>query len=716
MPMTFRWMNLPAARLALPALLALSSLAGQAQAQTQTVRTAPQATLLPAPRVTGAMGDTARLKLVAGSPSGSGTADGPCPVARFSYPIGIVADAALNLYVADYYSHTIRRIAPDCTVSTLAGRAGVAGSSDGTGAAALFNGPTGLAIDASGTLYVTDTRNNLIRRITATGSVSTVAGRVGVVGSADGQGSAATFDFPQGIAVDAAGTLFVADTYNNTVRRISTAGVVDTLAGAAGITGDADGQGGAARFNEPTGIAVTPSGQVVLADSHNYTLRLISASGAVSTLAGTTHVAGTADGVGSRAQFGYPTGLSVDRTGNVYIVDSGSNTIRLMTPAAAVSTLAGTPGIRGSANGTGPAAAFNYPTGIVVAPNGKVYVADSRNFSIRAIGAGALVQTLAGDLSSSGSADGPGPQARLQSPSGVAVDFLGQQYIADTANNTIRKVDLLGRVSTLAGLAGTLGSADGHGSQARFSSPAGVAVDWMGQVYVADTFNNTIRVISPGGWVRTLAGQAGVAGSRDGFGRQALFNHPMGLSMGRHGELYVADAFNNTIRRVTPSGVVSTVAGVPGLGGSKDGPAHTATFSYPMDVAQGPDGALYVADAFNNTVRRIAHGGVSTLAGVAGTHGHNDGTGATARFVYPSAIAVDAQGMVYVCDMDNQLVRRITPAGVVTTYLGRANVAGTVLGSLPGGLNYPAGIAIRGRHLYVATGNALVSAPLPDAP
>jgi sugar lactone lactonase YvrE len=650
-----------------------------------------------------------QLKLVAGSPGGSGTADGPCASARFTYPLGIVVDASNTVYVADYYSDTIRKITPDCTVSTLAGTPGIAGSQNGTGAAASFDGPTGLTMDAAGNLYVTDTHNNLIRKITTTGVVTTVAGTVGVSGSADGVGVAATFNFPQGIAADANGNLYVADTYNDTVRRIAADGTVSTLAGGPGVIGAVDGTGASARFNEPTGIAVTPSGDVLLSDSHNYTVRLIGTDGTVSTFAGTAGVPGSANGAGAQAQFGYPTGMVVDAGGTAYVIDSGNNTLRTISPNASVSTLAGTPGVKGSANGTGAAASFNYPTGVAVAASGLVYVADSRNYAVRTVTPAGVVQTLAGDSTSGGSTDGAGAVARFDSPAGVAFDRVGNRYVADNGNNTIRKIDRQHNVSTLAGTAGTAGSTDGTGANARFNSPMGVAVDDFGLVYVADTFNDVIRVVMPDGQVHTIAGAAGIPGTADGTGTAARFDHPIGIAVGRHGDLFVTDGYNNTIRRIAPNGRVTTVAGVAGATGSADGPSLQATFSYPMAVAEGADGALYVADAYNNVIRKIDHGVVSTLAGTAGTEGFSNGTGASARFVYPSAITVDRTGNLYVCDMDNQLIRQITPAGVVTTYVGQPEDAGIQLGNLPGGLSYPAGVAARGDRLIIATGNAILS-------
>jgi hypothetical protein len=215
------------------------------------------------------------VSTVAGQAGASGSADGAGSTARFRGPSGIATDAAGTLYVADTLNHTVRRITPTGAVTTLAGVAGVSGAIDAAGSAARFHGPQGLALDASGNLFVADTNNNVIRRIvTASGAVTTVAGQDGIAGSTDGASSQAQFHYPSGIAVDAAGRLYVADTENHTLRTISPAGTVGTLAGLAGSSGSIDGTGSIARFAFPTGVGVTGSGDVYVADTDNHAIRL----------------------------------------------------------------------------------------------------------------------------------------------------------------------------------------------------------------------------------------------------------------------------------------------------------------------------------------------------------------------------------------------------------------------------------------------------------
>ena len=275
-------------------------------------------------------------------------------------------------------------VALGLTITTLAGTAGVTGSSDGTGSAAQFNNPWGVAVDNSGNGYLADFRNGTIRKITPAGVVTTIAGTAGVTGSSDGEGSAAQFLVPRGVAVDGLGNIYVADMGNSTIRKITPAGVVTTLAGTAGVTGSSDGTGAAAQFSNPFGVAVDGLGNVYVADTGNGTIREITPSGVVTTIAGTAGATGSANGTGSAAQFLYPKGVAVDGSGNVYVADTLNSLIRKITPAGVVTTLAGYAdrtgtGESGYTDGAGNVAQFANPCGVAVDGSGNVYVADTAN-------------------------------------------------------------------------------------------------------------------------------------------------------------------------------------------------------------------------------------------------------------------------------------------------------------------------------------------------
>ncbi len=319
-------------------------------------------------------------------------------------------------------------------VITMAG-SGVYGFADGTGTAAKFSSPAGVAVDSSGTVYVADSGDNRIRKITAAGVVTTLAGS-GVAGFADGTGTSAQFNRPYGVAVDSSGTLYVADEYNNRIRKITSAGVVTTLAGS-GTAGYADGTGTSAQFYYPYGAAVDSSGNVYVSDGANNRIRKITSSGVVTTLAG-SGVGGFADGTGTSAQFSTPLGVAVDSSGNIYVGDYGNNRIRKITSSGVVTTLAGS-GVAGFADGTGTSAQFNFPAGVVVDSSGNVYVGDTKNQRVRKITSSGVVTTLAGS-GVYGFADGTGTSAQFEGPDGVAVDSSGAVYVGDYANQRIREI------------------------------------------------------------------------------------------------------------------------------------------------------------------------------------------------------------------------------------------------------------------------------------
>jgi sugar lactone lactonase YvrE len=596
-----------------------------------------------------------------------------------------------NVYVADTFNSTIRRIAPDGVVSTLAGSPGQSGSVDGMGAVARLSYPEGVAADDVGNVYVADTGNQSIRRISPGGAVTTLAGSANPnqYGTADGIGADARFYNPNAVAVDGLGYVYVADSSNCTIRKISPGGVVTTLAGNPGESGNADGIAAAARFTYLRGVTVDGSGNVYVSD--NFTIRKIAPDGLVTTLAGTAGQAGSVDGIGSAARFSDPGGVTVDEWGNIYVSDSGNHTIRKVALDGVVSTLAGSPGQSGGADGLGAASRFNRPTSVAVDRAGSVYVADYWNHTVRVVAPDGVVSTLAGNPGQSGGADGVGAAARFGFPEGEAVDSAGNVYVADTLNHTIRKVTPDGAVRTLAGSAGQYGSTDGAGAEARFDHPAGVAVDQFGYVYVADKFNRTIRRITPDGVVSTLAGSAWKSGSADGAGADARFSLPSGVAVDGAGNIYVADTDNCAIRKITPSGMVSTLAG--GYGHT-DGTGAAAGFSYPQGVAVDRLGTVYVAD--DCSIRKVTpEGVVSTLAGSLMSCGSADGTGSASRFYHPRGIALDRQGNVYVADSGNNAVRKITASGVVSTVVGilRATL-GNVPGPLPASVIGPYGLAI----------------------
>lgn len=568
-------------------------------------------------------------------------------------------------------------------VTTIAGTtstvAGTAGSTDGTGAGARFSEPTGITTDGTN-LYVADSGNCTIRKIEiATGTTTTLAGTVGVAGWADGIGTAARFNNPQGITTD--GTNLYVAVLDGTIRKIViTTGEVTTLAGSPQNYGAVDGIGAAARFYCPTGIT-TDGTNLYVADSVNFTIRkVVISNGEVSTLAGVAGSQGRADGTGSVARFSGPHGITSDGT-NLYITDSGNNSIRkIVISTGAVTTLCGL---------------GSWPTGITT-DGADLYVTDTKNNTIARVKiATGAITSLAGSFTP-GSVDGSGAAASFSQPQGITTDGTNL-YVADTKNNTIRKVEITSAaVTTLAGTA----YVDGIGAAASFFSPWGITTDGA-NLYVTDFGNNTIRkIVIATCAVTTLTGTPGVGSWADGIGTAARFSYPTGITTdGTY--LYVTDTGTCTIRKIEIStGVVTTVAGFPNQWGATDGTGTAARFKAPYGITNDRKN-LYVTDS--GTIRKIeiSTGTVTTLAGTAGTVGSADGTGAAASFSGEMmGITTDGKNL-YVADKFT--IRKIKiSTGVVMTLAGKQSYTRTFDGiGTSAGFSLIRGITTDGTNLYV---------------
>lgn len=618
------------------------------------------------------------LDLIAGAPGGFGFVDGAPATARFHVPSGIAINGAGTIYVADIRNNVIRTI--DATgVHTFAGAPGIAGFADGTGSAARFDRPHGVAFDAAGNLYVADLRNCAIRKITPAGVVTTLAGN-GMFGSADGTGAAAQFRNPSDVTADPAGNVYVADTYNCTIREITPAGSVSTIGGQAGqCVAAVDGAANVARFDYPKGITYA-AGALYVVDRNNRSIRRW--DGATWTTA--------ASGLS------YPRGVAVDSAGTIYASDD--NVIRRYTGATWV-TLAGLDASCGYADATGAAAAFCQVRNMAFDAAGNLVVADSRNGMIRRVTPAGVVTTIAGSsLPQADHIDGPAASARLLHPLGMAVS-------GDTAllsegvfyglfeSNTIRSVTLSQPVvTTIAGAYNMRGSTDATGTAARFYWPFGVAVDPQGNAVIADLQNCTLRRMTPAGVVTTIAGAALTCGVTDGAATTAArLTDPTSVAVDAAGTVYFTDNPYGGVVRKLAGDTVTTIAGAPDSPGYINDRGAAARFREPAAIAVDALGVLYVADAGNHAIRTIAlDGSVTTLAGAPpGTPdpaGIVDGAGSAARFNHPQAITVDPAGTVFVCDESGTL-RRISPSGDVVTVAGVAGVRRVVTGPLPGGLS-----------------------------
>ncbi len=721
-----------------------------------------------------------RLTTVAGG-AGNGFAGdgGPATAARLNCPTGIAVDAQGNLYIGDSENHRVRRVAAaDGIITTIAGSGTSGSTGDGAAAtAARLNTPVQVAVRGTD-LFIADTLNSRIRRVNLTdGMISTVAG-IGTEGSAGDGGAATSAQLfrPKGLAVDAQGNLFIADTRNNRIRRVSVAdGVISTVAGS-GVRGFAGDSGAAttARIGEPEGVWVDAQNNLLIADTFNDRIRRVNAAdGTISTFAGNGITGFGGDGsAASAARFFCPTGVITDAAGRVFVADRDNHRVRLVqpvptgdttlpvltlsqptsastfttnasplrltgtatdngtllgvqwandrgssglatgvsawtvaavplsiglnnltvtaydltgnqamltlavtfAPAQLVTTIAGN-GVAGGAGDNGAAALAQLlaPRAVAVDARGNVYVADTTH-RIRRIAPSGQITSFAGNGIVGNAGDGGlALDANLNQPRGLAVDSAGNVYIADTLNHRIRKVTAAdGKIATLAGMGIEGNRGDGEAAtQAELSFPTGVAVDSQGNVYVGDTGNHRVRKINVSdGKISTIAGNGEVGFSGDGGpAAQAKLFAPVGVAVDVQNNVYFVDQGNQRIRRVSSDGTITTFAGTGATTyNGDDRLANTANINEPRLIALDAAGDLYVADQGNHRIRKIARGTnlITTVAGsgVQGFGGDNSAPNG-ALLSIPQGVAVDAQGNVFIADTGNNRVRKVQAASNV---------------------------------------------------
>jgi trimeric autotransporter adhesin len=671
------------------------------------------------------------------------------------YPGMVARDTAGNTYIADSYASDILKIDTAGNATVVAGNGTVGYSGDGGAAtSAALSNPEGLFLDSADNIFIADTGNSLIRVVNTGSTQITIAGTVippgdiqtvagtyymgngqdGCVYSGDG-GPAASAQLcdPYGVFVDGAGNIFIADTFNEAIREVAaTSGTINTVAGNGNFCADPTtpcGDGGAAiaaQLDLPEGVFVDTAGNIFIADTDTNRIRVVNPGTAQITIAGVLIPPGDIQTVAgayydsqggsaciysnvpqpaTSANLCVPANIFVDSSENIFIADTGNQTIREVAVAGTIQTLAG----NGTAGYSGDGAAatsaeLNYPNSMVVDGVGNIFIADSDNFVIREVASG-NIQTVIGNGFASYSGDGgAATDAQLNYPGGVVVDGSGNVLISDSASSVIREVAAAsGDIQTLAGTGAecadpTATPACGDGglaSSAQFNNPYAVALDSSGNVYIADTLDNRIRVINTGAAAITIAtitigpseiatvagnGTAGYSGDNELATSTELFN-PLGVFVDSAGNIFIADTENNRIREVAVStGIITTVAGTgaqcnpPNATCGDGGVATAANLAFPAGVFVDLSENIYIADSGDNRIREVtaSTGNISTVAGT-GIPGYaGDGAAAISALLdAPDGVFVDTSGNIFIADTQNSVIRQVVAAtGFIATIAG----------------------------------------------
>jgi sugar lactone lactonase YvrE len=608
---------------------------------------------------------TGKIRTIAGTGAeGFGGDGGPATQAKLLFPEGIALDSRGNLYIADSLNHRIRRVTPDGIISTYAGTGEQGYSGDGGLAVhAKLNWPNGIAINADGVLYFTDSENNIVRKITPDGVITKVA--VHSLHRRLSFNLAWRFDSPRGIALGPDGSLYVADRNHARICKIDSTGMVTVVAGdgdyLSGVSPtEAPGDGGAARKAKipgPTAVAIDAEGNLLIAAEK---IRRVDRNGVINTILGARLDGPILENVDPLQTYIQADDVVVDPKGNIYVADTYRNRILRLSSNGRLSVIAGLDTLPEEKDG-GPAENLRMSDlwSVAVGPVGDVFIADPEVNRIvritkdgrfyRVAGKGVPIFRMEGygpppQFSGDG---GPATAADLDYPFGVAVDSHGAIYISDSTNNRVRKVGTDGIIQTIAGTgAAGLSGDGGPARKARLSDPSGLAVDSHGNVYIADSGNNRVRKISPDGMIRTV-----VSG----------LNGPHGVAVDAKDTLFIADTFNNLIKRLDPDGAVQTIAGTGKQEFSGDeGPATQAGLGAPDSLAIDSQGNIFIADRGNWRVRKITQDGV--IHTIAGNHERGfsgDGGPALKAPIFPTSVAVDSRGRVYVTDENR--IRVLTP-------------------------------------------------------
>lgn len=648
-----------------------------------------------------ARGQTATITTVAGSGYHEYAGDGgPATAARINWATDVTCDAAGNVYIADVGNSRIRKVNTAGVIVTIAGNGTYGYSGDGGQAtAAQLSSPFGVCVDAAGNIYIADTYNDRIRKVSPSGIITTVAG-TGINGFSGNGGlaSAAQLSSPSHVTVDPAGNIYIADVGNYMVRKVSPLGIISTVAGSNGSSPIVFGGPATGGAVYAAGIAVDAIGNFYICGGS--VVEKINSAGIITLVAGDLINSGdSGDGGPATTALLYdPQGLAIDAAGNIYFADHTNNKVKKINSSGIITTVAGiTAGYNGD-GGLASAAYLDEPYGVGLTPAGDVLIADAFNFRIRKIAsATGLISTVAGTVHVGDG--GPATDAEFKRIEGIKTDAIGNLYLADWVDGRVRKVDASGTITTIAGNGCTGYSGDGGpATSAMLAGPGDVITDGAGNIYITDYLGNRVRKVSPAGIITTVAGNGTAGFSGDGGPATAANLYcPWFLAIDGTGNLYVSD-INMRVRKITPSGIITTVAGNGTWGNTGDGgPATLASINCVL-ISVDAAGNLYLPGL---STRVVSPSGIittvpNTTIGSTGGFSGDGGPVSAATLSSQFYTARDAAGNLYISDQFNNRIRKVTPAGIINTIAGNGSPVHSGDGgpAIAGGMYSPYSITV----------------------
>ncbi|MZH02657.1 MAG: hypothetical protein F3745_04450, partial [Nitrospinae bacterium] len=613
--------------------------------------------------------------------------------AKLKLPAGLTFDKKGNLYIADRENHRVRKVDTRGIITTVAGNGTPGFGGDGGKATqAMLRHPSGIAVDEKGNIFISDRSNERVRVVNSKGIISTYAGN-GIDGAKGDSGPATQGQLskPFGLALDKKGNLYIADRKSNRVRMVTPQGILHTVAGDGGFffSGD-NGPAYRASVAGPTGVAVAKDGTLYIADRNNNRIRSVDTQGMIRTVVGTGQQDYNGDSELARdSNLHLPFGVAIDPDGNLLVIDRSNYRIRKVDPRrGSIETVAGN-GLKMFAGDGGPAtgATLSFPQGLAVDKNDNLLVSDKGHNRIRRISPDGIIQTIVGNgIRGNIGDDLPALEASIYGAAILKLNNKGEIYIVSPSGFTslIRKVDtsnIMRRVlgtsdeDYLAAIAKSKYKGRVQtGELAIITTFSDIAFDHKGNMFISDRLNHQIRKVSPSGELTTIAGTGESAHYGDGGpASEAAFRDPSALATDKEGNLYIADGANNMIRKIDTNGIVTTIAGNGNHENTGDGgPALEAGIRNMDFLAMSPSGELHIVGMNSYMVRKINKDGKIVRVAGSGYQGYfGDGGPATkAMFKSPASIAFDSKGNLYISDMGNNTIRKVDSKGIISTYAG----------------------------------------------